>query len=353
MVFVAMPFDDPRSEELWETVDFVCRHVGLRAVRADRFRRTGSIMRDVREGIHRAGIVVADLTGLNANVLYEVGLAHAESENVVLLCERPPALPFNFADQRTVFYSWKTADDRKRLTDDLWDLLQRLRPPIVPSVIEGKVPRSQSTIRDLRALLDLSPKRLAGECVWFSGFLSTLAIDESETFAPEEDEYREALLEDKRLLIELARKGCPVRLIISPPHPGRVDDIWAEGRETTILRLMTLRAFLTNENEPALERMEFVVSPFRQKHLYIIGQISVSEGFKIKLERGYQLTLRQDNPDAVSVSIAAQEILFNHLKKYTYDTYASQDLRQSSRTLRDCAIEALTVGFNTANTVTR
>lgn len=36
-----------------------------------------NILQDIVEGIYQADIVIADLTGLNPNVFYELGLAHA------------------------------------------------------------------------------------------------------------------------------------------------------------------------------------------------------------------------------------------------------------------------------------
>lgn len=349
-VFVALPFGNSRSDYVWETVVFICRGLGLEASRADQFRTPRAIMDDIWEEIRRAGIIVADLTDLNSNVLYEVGLAHATCDSVVMLFQKGQTLPFDLAGQRAIPYSLSTSDDRRRFSDNLWTVLNDLTPSSVPAVIDGKVARSQSTLRDLGRLLDYTPAELSRECVWFSGFLSTLAISEREQFLPDEQEYRDALLKDRDLLIELARKGCPVKLIISPPNPGRRDDFVSEGLDTTIARLSTLLEFLTNTREPALANMQFAISPVRQKHLYIIGHISVSEGFKIRLERGYQLTLRQDKQDAIAASIAAHSILFDKLKEDTLRTYAiGQPDADLNTRLRNCATDALSRSLRSAN----
>ncbi len=50
----------------------VCFH----CTRVDEFLRGGRVMSDILDAIARAEIVLADLTGANANVMYELGIAH-------------------------------------------------------------------------------------------------------------------------------------------------------------------------------------------------------------------------------------------------------------------------------------
>ena len=63
-----------------------------------------SIIADVVEEIETAEIIIADLTGLNANVMYELGMAHARCQAVILLCRRGQTLPFDLASIRCIFY---------------------------------------------------------------------------------------------------------------------------------------------------------------------------------------------------------------------------------------------------------
>jgi hypothetical protein len=50
----------------------VCFH----CTRADEFLHGGRVMSDILDAIARAEIVLANQTGLNANVMYELGIAH-------------------------------------------------------------------------------------------------------------------------------------------------------------------------------------------------------------------------------------------------------------------------------------
>jgi len=65
---------------------------------------------------------------------------------------------------------------------------------------------------------------------------------------------------------------------------------------------------------------------------------------------GYQLTLRQDKPDAIAASIAAHSILFDKLKEDTLQTYAiGQSDADLNTRLRNCAVDALTRSLRSAS----
>ena len=63
---------------------------------------TGSIMFKVVRSIAEAPVVVADLTGANANVYYEVGLAHAFRRPVLAFIVEGDRPQFDLGEQRTI-----------------------------------------------------------------------------------------------------------------------------------------------------------------------------------------------------------------------------------------------------------
>jgi DNA-binding XRE family transcriptional regulator len=81
--------------------------VGLVTVRADRIDEGGHITLQILEHCTHAKAAVADLTGGNLNVYYEVGIRHALSRPLVLIADESmrDGLPFDLLQQRTVFYS--------------------------------------------------------------------------------------------------------------------------------------------------------------------------------------------------------------------------------------------------------
>lgn len=72
--------------------------------RADEHHKPGSITAKIVTSILDADVCVADLTGRNANVMYEVAIAHAADKPVVLLQQEPGGPPFDFADERVIHY---------------------------------------------------------------------------------------------------------------------------------------------------------------------------------------------------------------------------------------------------------
>jgi HEAT repeats len=76
------------------------------------------IMADVWRSIQRADLVLADLTGRNPNVLYELGLAHAIQKPAILISQSMDDVPFDLRGIRCLVYR----SDR-HLRDDLKERL--------------------------------------------------------------------------------------------------------------------------------------------------------------------------------------------------------------------------------------
>ncbi|MCD7763708.1 MAG: nucleoside 2-deoxyribosyltransferase [Lachnospiraceae bacterium] len=64
-----------------------------------------NILKDIVEGVATADVIIADLTGLNANVFYELGLAHAMGKKVIIITQDIDELPFDIKSYRANQYS--------------------------------------------------------------------------------------------------------------------------------------------------------------------------------------------------------------------------------------------------------
>ena len=64
-----------------------------------------NILKDIVVGINNADIIIADLTNLNANVFYELGLAHAMNKKVIIITQDISELPFDIKSYRANQYS--------------------------------------------------------------------------------------------------------------------------------------------------------------------------------------------------------------------------------------------------------
>jgi hypothetical protein len=77
---ILMPFSEDDSE-----LAGVIRDEGFHAIRLDRDLHTGDVRQTVQQLVQECDAVIADVTTLSANVMYEVGLAHAQGK-------KPPPL---------------------------------------------------------------------------------------------------------------------------------------------------------------------------------------------------------------------------------------------------------------------
>jgi len=86
--------------------------VGVKVYRADEIAQPGRISVQVLEAIRSADLIIADLTGSNPNVMYELGFAHALEKQVVILNQTINDAPFDVKDFRQIMY------DRSKLLRD-------------------------------------------------------------------------------------------------------------------------------------------------------------------------------------------------------------------------------------------
>lgn len=108
-VFVLMPFSDAFDDVYQLGIKPACENVGSYAERVDEQLFTGSITQRVYNQIAKADVIVADMTGRNANVFYEVGYAHALGKAVVLLAQDANDIPFDLKDYPHIIYGGKIA----------------------------------------------------------------------------------------------------------------------------------------------------------------------------------------------------------------------------------------------------
>jgi nucleoside 2-deoxyribosyltransferase len=83
-VFVLMPFDQDFGDIYELGIKTACKEAGAYCERVDEQIFTDSILQRVYNQIAKADIVIADMTGKNPNVFYEVGYAHALGKTVIL-----------------------------------------------------------------------------------------------------------------------------------------------------------------------------------------------------------------------------------------------------------------------------
>lgn len=98
--------DRKRSDQLFNhIIQPVCADLGYEVLRADNLPDPGVITNQIMELLVNAELVVADLTGRNPNVFYELGVRHCTGKPFVQLMFEKAEVPFDIANVRTLAYS--------------------------------------------------------------------------------------------------------------------------------------------------------------------------------------------------------------------------------------------------------
>lgn len=84
--------------------------LGYKVRRADHISDIGSINDQMIDQLVEADLAVCDLTSLNANVMYELGVRHTIGKPVVVIASSDTELPFDAATFRTIFYDLQNAE---------------------------------------------------------------------------------------------------------------------------------------------------------------------------------------------------------------------------------------------------
>lgn len=107
--FVLSPIGEPLSETrrradgiLDEIIEPALK--GFRVKRADHENAPGIITEQIINDTLDADLVVADLTDLNANVVYELAVRHVAGKPFIQIMEQGGKLPFDFEGVNTVYF---------------------------------------------------------------------------------------------------------------------------------------------------------------------------------------------------------------------------------------------------------
>jgi hypothetical protein len=160
--FVVMPFESLFGAEYERVIRPAIEDVGLESVRGDEIYTQQSIVQDIWRAIRRARVMVAELSGRNPNVMYEIGMAHAIGKPIVLLTRDQEDVPFDLRALRYLYYDpnnpfWGE-DLRRELTKILRKVLDT--PELsgnlngitvkvtLPEAPEGRMPQVETGIVD-------------------------------------------------------------------------------------------------------------------------------------------------------------------------------------------------------------
>lgn len=105
-LFVLMPFTSSLKPVYDDHIKKVAKTQNLSIARADDFFSQNSIMYEVWSAIAQASILIADCTGKNPNVFYEIGIAHTIGKPVILITQNQDDVPFDLRHIRYIHYEY-------------------------------------------------------------------------------------------------------------------------------------------------------------------------------------------------------------------------------------------------------
>lgn len=105
-VFVLMPFDTQFQTLYYNVIKPVVESLGYSISKADENLSIGPVIEQIQQSIRDALLIVADVSGKNANVFYELGYAHGLKQNVLIMTTNGDDVPFDISHIRHFQYSY-------------------------------------------------------------------------------------------------------------------------------------------------------------------------------------------------------------------------------------------------------
>jgi len=126
LCFVLMPFQDLHQQYFKGIIAPAVESLGLVARKADDIYGTAPIIDDIWRSIWTAEVVIADVTGKNPNVNYELGLSHALGVPTILMTQDMVDVPFDYRHLRCIVYDTRQVDWQEKLRNSLINTLKVL-----------------------------------------------------------------------------------------------------------------------------------------------------------------------------------------------------------------------------------
>lgn len=178
--FVISPIGDEKSE-IRTRSDQILKHViepstdecGYKAIRADKIDKPGLITSQVIQHIVEDPLIIADLTGQNPNVFYELAIRHAIRKPFIQIIKKGERIPFDVAGTRTVNVDHHDLDSVGEAKDEIINQIKSLEQD--PNNIETPISVSldlqilrqsddpeHRSLADIMSVLSELPTRIEG-----------------------------------------------------------------------------------------------------------------------------------------------------------------------------------------------
>ena len=275
--FVIMPFA-PDFDEIYNLfIATTLTGAGFEVFRADTILSQRNILEDVVSSIVESDLIIADLTGSNANVYYELGLAHALGKRVLLLTQSIEDLPFDLRSYRVISYDTHFASIQKA-KDELTAFAIGAR--------ENSIPFG-SPIKDfaLPALITATSSKEVSMCASLGhtelGFLDHM-VEMEEGFEKLSALMQQVTEWTESIGTNTANEVAKIEHINANPHPGAARKVQMSARtmaqfqldyskklsnanleyDKTLKQVETSLEYVVGENIPSSEENQLQLAEF-------------------------------------------------------------------------------------------
>ena len=218
LCFVLMPFKEPFDTYFDVIISPAIDIVGLEPIRGDSVFMSSSIVGDIWKKTQKAKVLIAELTEKNANVFYELGLAHAIGKPVILISENMEDVPFDLRNYRVITYDKDNPAWGNELRSKIEDFLKAtLSDPVeaVPSMfrkpVKSQAPSESETSLRLTAL-ERKVNSIVGKDYRKSREKSGIGPDEAKDLL---NKYIHMGLSIESILDRLSLQGVPEHWIMN------------------------------------------------------------------------------------------------------------------------------------------
>jgi hypothetical protein len=124
--FAIMPYGDWNDTYYAKIYAPAIKKAGLTPRRADDAYRPSAITHDIWVLARKAKLIIADLSGKNPNVFYELGLAHALAKPAIMITDSEEDVPFDLRSLRVIFYNRRDPNWGEKLQRSIKTAIQEV-----------------------------------------------------------------------------------------------------------------------------------------------------------------------------------------------------------------------------------
>ncbi len=107
-IFVLMPFQEQFQTLYYKVIEPIVKSLNFSCSKADENLSVGTVIDQIFDSIKYSLLIIADETGKNPNVFYELGLAHCLKKKVLIITQNEDDIPFDIAHIRHFKYKYES-----------------------------------------------------------------------------------------------------------------------------------------------------------------------------------------------------------------------------------------------------